>query len=260
MLNKNLAILFGVLLLFGCQQQVVNDELVENEVVIEELSESEDSFDSYIKVGDLEWIGHVITLEDGQKNYQLLKIDKEGNETIMYENFFDSLYPVISLKSEQGNLVDNLILDHSQGYPEGGGSTVVSFQGGDEVFRFKYYEFWGFVQQFAFKYSHSYEYQLEIETTNDCFDPTHSDVKELSEDMKTDILGLKIISEEITESFDLISPITAPCTLIDGVIAPPKLRANDILIYDSWIILNLPGGVKAYIMSDDGSKIRVEYK
>ena len=260
MFKKKIAILFGFLLLFGCQQQVMDEEVTKDDFLIEDTLDSKDSFDSNIKVGDIEWVGHVVASENESPKYQLLKIDKDGNEAIMYESFFDSLYPVISLKSEQSGGVDNLLLDHFKGYPEGGSSNVVSFEGGRETVSVKYDQFWGFVNNVTFKYPNTSEYKLEIETTNDCLNTYKYDVKELTEEMKTDILGLKFISEEDTKFFELENPINVPCSLIDGSVQKPKLRLGDIVVSNSWILIKLQGGVNASIRSDDGSTIRVDYR
>ena len=239
----------------------MDEEIVGDEVVIEDSLESEDSFNSLIKVGDIEWIGHVITSENESKKYQLLKIDKEGNENVMFESAFDTLFPYISLESEQSEGEENnLILEYYGGYPEGGDLTLVSFEGGDESFRAKYGHFWGFIQKLTFKYPNSDEYQVTIETSNDCFNPSKADVWELTEDMKTDILGLKFSSEEDTKFFELKSPINAPCTIIDGTVEPPTLKNDDVQFKKSWILIKLPGGVDAVIQSYDGATISVDYQ
>jgi hypothetical protein len=263
---KKLLLLITVLLVFlGCNSQsATNDDdvVVEEEVELEEETYDDYPFDSTTTVGDLEWIGRVIESENDQEDnptYQLVKVDKEGNETIMYESVLESLFPIISLKSDQSTGGNNLILEHYQGYPEGGGTITVFFNEGEESVRAMTGSFWGFIQQFAFKYPDSAEYQVELETSNECSD--YIGQMELTEDMETDILGLEITSEGNTEIFELSSPKRVSCITIDGSVIHPVLREGDVQVNKSGVSVKLPGSIEAYISRGDSvNKLSVNYR
>ncbi len=257
-MKKFLLVLVLILFIFaGCNSFDVED------IAFTDAAESDDieeyPFNSTTIVDDLEWIGRVLESEDSPPIYELVKVDKEGNETVMYENKLDSLYPSISLKSDQGVGINNLVLEHYQGYPEGGSTNVVSFNYGEEFVEARYGHFWGFVKQFSFRYPDTNGYQVEIETSGECSD--YPDRTDLSTVVETNILGLKIISVDDTESsFPLPSSKSAPCDIVDGYIYPPVLKNDDIQLGYSGISIKLPGGIKAYISRDDSSKeIRVSY-
>lgn len=251
---KKLLLLIPILLVFaGCvsESSVADEEEVELE---EEVYENY-PFNSTTIVGDLEWIGRVIESENDQEDsptYELVKVDAEGNETVMYKSVLDSLFPGISLKTDQAEGQNDLILEHYQGYPEGGVAISVFFDEGEEVVRTMTQSFWGFIQQFTFTYSDSVEYQVELATSNECLD--YQRQMELTEDMKTDLLGLNIISEGNTELFELSSSKRVSCIDIDTVVMSPVLREDDVQVNRLGVSIKLPGDIEAYTGRNDETK------
>jgi len=179
--------------------------------------------------------------------YEVVKVDELGNETVIHEV---GMGPYNDVQWNFSNEGQDLVIKIIQAGGDASDSTEIAFRNGEERVR-SYYN--SYQPQLVFELPDMDPYTVELETSIPC----KGLILDESDDLKTELFGIKISSGDSFESFNILESEFVPCERWDESFVEHHPKGVDTTVYG--ISFDLPNGDHAWISTWEGAeKIEVE--